>query len=78
MAFRVRTEVAVRSQPSSLEMSHDVPTTERKEFDDEYIGLRYRLIRLRLALRYASQPRVETILREVIEHIERRLEQLGR
>jgi len=62
----------VLSQPRFSETSSGISAT-----GDESAGLRYRLIRLRLALRYANEPRVEAILREVIEHIESRLEQLG-
>ena len=63
-------------QSNCLETSSFVPLNGPQEFD-EAAGLRYRLLRLRLALRFSNEPHVEAILRDVIEQIERRLEQLG-
>jgi hypothetical protein len=68
---------AMLCQSSCLETSCFVPTNGQLEFDDEAAGLRYRLLRLRLALRFTNEPHVEAILRDVIEQIEKRLEQLG-
>ena len=42
----------------------------------EATWLRLRIIRLRPALRYALDPRVEMILRETVADMENRLEQL--
>ena len=42
----------------------------------EATWLRLRIIRLRAALRYALDPRVEAILRETVADMEERLEQL--
>jgi len=67
----------MRSQSGFLERPPFAPPPGRPELEDESIGLHYRLIRLRLALRYSAQPRVEAILREVIEQIEKRLDRLG-
>jgi hypothetical protein len=64
-------------QSSCLETSYFVPGSGQPELDDETTGLRYRLLRLRLALRFTNEPHVEAILRDVIEQIEKRLEQLG-
>jgi len=41
--------------------------------DDEPTWLRPRIIRLRTALRFTKEPRVETILREFIADAEERL-----
>jgi hypothetical protein len=43
------------------------------EPEDETAGLRHRLMRLRMALRFSNDPRTEAILREVISNIEERL-----
>jgi hypothetical protein len=44
------------------------------ELEAEESWLRKRIVRLRIALRYASDPRIEVILREVIADAESRLE----
>jgi hypothetical protein len=44
--------------------------------EPEATWLRLRIIRLRAALRYALEPRVETILRETVTDMEERLEQI--
>jgi len=44
--------------------------------EPEVTWLRRRIIRLRAAFRYALEPRVETILREMIADMEDRLERL--
>jgi hypothetical protein len=46
------------------------------ELEAEETWLRKRVVRLRTALRYANDPRVEVILREVIGDAENRLEVL--
>ncbi len=43
------------------------------ERPDEASWLRYRTMRLRIALRYVESPRVESILRELIADAEDRL-----
>jgi hypothetical protein len=43
------------------------------ELQDETMWLRYRTMRLRIALRFAAAPEVETILRELIADAEDRL-----
>jgi hypothetical protein len=44
--------------------------------EPEATWLRLQIIRLRAALRYALEPRVETILRETVTEMEGRLEQI--
>jgi hypothetical protein len=44
--------------------------------EPEATWLRLRIIRLRTAFRYVLEPRVETILREVITDMEDRLERI--
>ena len=44
--------------------------------EPEATWLRLQIIRLRAALRYALEPRVETILRETVTEMEGRLEQV--
>jgi hypothetical protein len=44
------------------------------EFEEEGMWLRHRVGRLRAALRIANEPRVVTILRELIIDAEKRLE----
>ena len=44
--------------------------------EPEAVWLRLRIIRLRTALRYALEPRTQTILREIIADMEERVEQL--
>jgi hypothetical protein len=44
-----------------------------EELEDETIGLRTRLSRLKLALRYIDEPLAVTLLEEVIADIEKRL-----
>jgi hypothetical protein len=46
------------------------------DLDDEPNWLRPRIIRLRTALRFTEEPRVETILREFIADAEERLSAL--
>jgi hypothetical protein len=48
------------------------------ELEDEAGGLLHRLMRLRVALRFANDSRAEAILREVIANIEERLVALER
>jgi hypothetical protein len=43
---------------------------------DEAVWLRYRIIRMRTALRFAMSPEVESILRELIADAEARLAML--
>ena len=43
------------------------------ELEDEVIWLRHRIHRMRMALRYAIRPEVESILRELIADGEARL-----
>ena len=43
------------------------------ELEDEATWLRYRVLRLRAALRFALVPEVESILRELIADAEERL-----
>jgi hypothetical protein len=43
------------------------------ELEDEPTWLRHRVARLRAALRFATEPRVESILRELIADAEERL-----
>jgi hypothetical protein len=48
-----------------------------EELEDETIGLRTRLSRLKLALRYIDEPLAVTLLQEVIADIENRLTQVA-
>ena len=48
-------------------------TAERPTFEHEAHWLRARVIRLRAALRFTQEPRVDVILREVIGDAEDRL-----
>jgi hypothetical protein len=43
------------------------------ELEDEQEWLRYRVIRMRMALRFAMSPEVATVLRELIADAEQRL-----
>ena len=45
-----------------------------KDFEEEEIWLRHRLRRMRMLLRYAKEPRVESGRRELIADAEERLE----
>jgi len=46
------------------------------DFEDEYTWLRHRVLRLRTILRFVSDSRAESGLRELIAEAEKRLEQL--
>jgi hypothetical protein len=46
------------------------------EMENEETWLRKRIVRLRVALRYANDSRTEVVLREVIGDAENRLEDL--
>jgi hypothetical protein len=47
------------------------------DLEDETIGLRTRLSRLKLALRYIEEPLAVSLLQEVIADIEERLTQVA-
>ncbi len=46
------------------------------DFEPEEVWLRHRVIRMRTILRYATEPRVENGLRQLIAEAEERLERL--
>jgi hypothetical protein len=73
----LRIVLAERAMRRSTGTIPSAPLVELSmELEDEYSWLRHRVIRLRTILRYVTDPKAETGLRELIAEAEQRLEQL--